>query len=534
MRASDWLLTPEERGNPATRLDSRHPGGEAWSRGNLVRPLIHGATYLAELKRAVDRMDRGDLLVFTDWRGDPDELLTPESRTEVSSVLCRAASRGVDVRGLIWRSHLDRFQLSEAENRHLGEELNKAGGQGLLDMRVRLGGSHHQKFLVLRHRGRPEMDVAFVGGIDLCHSRRDDAAHGGDPQRQPMAAVYGPRPPWHDVQVAIRGPAVGDVETVFRERWEDPQPLSRNPIHLVADRLRHDDPAARRLPPQLPDPPPAGPHTVQLLRTYPYRIGRYPFAPNGERSVARGYTKALHRARRLIYVEDQYLWSAEVATTFAEALRAHSDLHLIAVLPHYPDQDGRTSLPPNLVGRERALSLIRAAGGDRVAVYGVENHAGTPVYVHAKVCVVDDVWASVGSDNFNRRSWTHDSEFSAAVLDETLDDRPPRFAGGPGEPPRAYARNLRLTLAREHLDRADGDDADLLDPRSAFEAFATAAHTLQDWQDRGRRGPRPPGRLRPLAEQPLSSATRLWATPLYRAFYDPDGRPRALRRRHAF
>ena len=59
-------------------------------------------------------------------------------------------------------------------------------------------------------------------------------------------------------------------------------------------------------------------------------------------------------------------------------------------------------------------------------MYGVENHAGTPVYVHAKVCVVDDVWAAVGSDNVNRRSWTHDSELSCAVLDEERDLRAPR------------------------------------------------------------------------------------------------------------
>ena len=531
MRLADWLLTPAERGNPATRLDARHPDGAAWSRGNLVRPLVDGATYFAELRRAVDRMEQGDLLVFVDWRGDPDERLTGEPGSEVARVLCRAADRGVDVRGLIWRSHLDYFQFSAAENRHLGEELDRVGAQGLLDMRVRVGGSHHQKFVVLRHPGRPELDVAFVGGIDLCHSRRDDATHAGDPQPQPMAAAYGPRPPWHDVQLAIRGPAVGDVETVFRERWEDRQPLSRNPVHLVTDLVRHDDPAARRLPPPLPDPPPAGPHTVQLLRTYPRRAGRYPFAPDGERSVARGYSKALHRARRLVYLEDQYLWSVEVATTFAEALRARPELLLIAVLPHHPDQDGRTSLPPNLVGRQRALALIRAAGGDRVAVYGPENHAGTPVYVHAKVCVVDDVWASVGSDNVNRRSWTHDSELSAAVLDETVDDRPPRPAE---DAPRRYARDLRLALAREHLDRADGDDGDLLDPGSAFDAFRRAAAALQDWHDRGRSGPRPPGRLRPLADQPLSRLTRLWATPLYHAVYDPDGRPRPLRRRRAF
>ena len=93
--------------------------------------------------------------------------------------------------GAWWRSHLDQFEFSERENRHLGDDIEAAGGKCLLDMRVRPGGSHHQKFAVLRRNGRPEEDVAFVGGIDLCHGRHDDAGHGGDPQAQPMAASYG-------------------------------------------------------------------------------------------------------------------------------------------------------------------------------------------------------------------------------------------------------------------------------------------------------------------------------------------------------
>jgi len=510
-----WFLSSRERANPATRLDTRHPDGVAWTEGNLVRPLIHGATYFAELHQRILQMRDGDLLMFVDWRGDPDERLTDTPDAEVGTVFAEAARRGVDVRGLVWRSHWDRLAFSAAENRHLGEEINAAGGQCLLDMRVRTGGSHHQKFVILRHHDRPELDVAYLGGIDLCHSRRDDASHLGDPQRQPMAAVYGPRPPWHDVQVAISGPAVGDVETVFRERWADPHALSRSPLGWLADRVRQDQPRITPLPPQRPDPSPAGPHPVQLLRTYPRRAGGYSFAPRGERSVARGYTKAINQARHLIYIEDQYLWSPEVAATFATALGKHPGLHLIAVLPHFPDQDGRISKPPNLVGRERAIATLRKAAPGRVAFYGLESPDGVPVYVHAKVCIIDDQWASVGSDNFNRRSWTHDSETSAAVCD------------------RGYARALRLNLAREHLDRIGPVD-DLHDPVDTFTTFADSAAHLQRWHDSGCQGDRPPGRLRPVNEGALSRFTRAWARPLYRLIYDPDGRPFDLKVRRSF
>jgi len=529
----DWLLTSQERGNPATTLDARHAGGAAWSAGNQVRPLVHGAAYFAELLAGVNELRAGDSLLFTDWRGDCDELLAGAG-SEVSRVLCAAARRGVMVKGLVWRSHLDRLQFSARENRRLGDAVEAAGGECLLDMRVRPGGSHHQKFVVLRHPGRPGLDVAYVGGIDLSHGRHDDAGHAGDRQAQPMAAVYGNRPPWHDIQVAIRGPAVGDVEAVFRERWEDPAPLSRNPVRRLRSLARRQDTHAGSLPPQLPDPAPRGSHAVQLLRTYPDRRRGYVFAPDGERSIARGYLKVLGRARSLIYLEDQYLWSPQVATPIAEALTANPGLHLIAVIPRYPDQDGRLSLPPNIVGHNLALEILHRSGGDRVAVYGIENHDGTPVYVHAKAFVIDDVWASVGSGNLNRRSWTHDSELSCAVLDATPDPREPRMPGGPGQHARGYARDLRLTLAREHLDRPAGDDADLCDPRSAFTAFARSAAALDAWHAEGRPGQRPPGRLRAYQMPSLSWWTRTWATPLYRCLYDPDGRPPALRRASAF
>ena len=527
MALEDWLLTERERGNDATRIP-------AWSEGNLTEPLVHGQEYFDRLVSEVERLGPGDHLFFTDWRGDPDELLR-DGGPSVGELLMDAAERGVCVRGLVWRSHTDRVRFSSEENRSLDEEIEHAGGEVLLDQRVKRFGSHHQKLVVMRHPGAPERDVAFAGGIDLCHSRRDDARHRGDPQSVEMAEAYGKNPPWHDVQLQVRGPAVGVLDSCFRERWDDPtNPDSDDAPAWFSDKIRHARLHADPLPDQPPDPLPCGPHTVQTLRTYPKIRPAYDFAPDGERSVARGYTKAVRRARRLIYLEDQYMWSSDVAELFAKALRDNAELHLVIVVPRIPDQDGAFALPPNEVGRDQALDLCRRAGRDRVHVFDIENHSGTPVYVHAKVCVVDDTWLSVGSDNFNRRSWTHDTELSNAVLDGTLDKREPRDPGGLGDGARVLARDLRLRLAREHLDRVDGDDADLVDPVSFVAAMNAAAHQLDEWHARGRLGPRPPGRLRPHRTQPLGRITRLWATPVYRFFYDPDARPRRLRRTGTF
>jgi phosphatidylserine/phosphatidylglycerophosphate/cardiolipin synthase-like enzyme len=496
--------------------------------GNTAEPLIHGRTYFDRLVTEVEKLGEGDHLFFTDWRGDPDERMRDDGPT-ISELFCAAAKRGVVVKGLLWRSHIDKLQYSEEENRSLGDDIAAAGGEVLLDQRVRRGGSHHQKVVILRHPGEPECDVAFAGGIDLCHSRRDDADHRGDPQPIAMNAAYGRNPPWHDVQLAMRGPVVGALDLAFRERWTDPTPLDQHgPISTVQDKLRHADLHADRLPEQPPDPPECGPLAIQVLRTYPAMRPPYRFAPLGEQTIARGYTKAIKRARRLIYLEDQYLWSSEVAKLFAEALRENHELHLIAVVPRYPDVDGRFALPPNNVGREEAISLCRRAAPERVHVFDVENHEGTPVYVHAKVCVVDDVWASVGSDNFNRRSWTHDSELSCAVLDETVDGRTPADPAGTGDGARSFARDLRLTLLREHLD-AD-DDTELIDPDEVVRRVTASADALRDWHRGGRSGPRPPGRLVPHETERLPWYQRLWAVPAYRLIYDPDGRPWRARR----
>ena len=216
---SDWFLPADER---------------PWTTGNLVVPHVHGADFFARLLEVVGATEAGDRIYLTDWRGDADERLAADGPT-VADLMSSAGRRGVEVRALLWRSHPG--ELNSEENTHLGAVINESGGEALLDERVRRGGSHHQKIVVVRRRGRPDEDVAFVGGIDLSHGRRDDAAHAGDPQAPPLDKRYGPTPPWHDAMAEIRGPAVAHVLDTFAERWDDPTPLDhRNPYRAVVHR----------------------------------------------------------------------------------------------------------------------------------------------------------------------------------------------------------------------------------------------------------------------------------------------------------
>src|ERR1019366_6368174 len=293
------------------------------------------------------------------------------------------------------------------------------------------------------------------------------------------------------------------------------------------------DRVALALPEPLADPPPGGGHAVQILRSYPSRRPRYPFAPDGERSVARGFAKAIKRARSLIYLEDQYFWSVEIAKLLATELRRQPQLQLVVVVPRFPDKDGRVSGPPSRFAQQRAIDIVQAAGGDRVGIYDVQNDVGSPIYVHAKVCVIDDVWATVGSDNLNRRSWTHDSELSCAVIDSELDDRNPLDPGGLGDGSRRFARELRLSLWAEHLGRSP-EDPELLNLANCLALWEETAGELASWKTHPGRRARPPSRVRSHEILAVPPGSQRWAEVAYRLIFDPDGRPYRLRRRHTF
>jgi phosphatidylserine/phosphatidylglycerophosphate/cardiolipin synthase-like enzyme len=498
-----WFLAPEERGNESTDIDALV--GVPWTTGNRVTALIHGHEYFQRLDSVLSELRGGDTLLIADWRGDPDERLV-DGGSPIGPTLHGLASRGVNVFGLIWGSHSRLLGFDAGGDRHLAQVANAGGARIVLDRRVLPGGSHHQKLVLLHFKSDPSRDVAFVGGIDLCHGRRDDERHLGDPQREQFDEAYGTSAPWHDVQAEVRGPAVAQLWQTFRERWNDPTPPSRLwPLRSMA--FGAEEATREHLEPMTPSGATGSGSGVQVLRTYPSRRTPFPFAPEGERSIARLYLRLFERARSLIYVEDQYMWSSTIGKAIARAMDNSPDLILIAVVPRYPERSGRLTRTAYQLGQSELFDAIREVDPNRVAVFDLENERGTPIYVHSKVVVVDDEIAVIGSDNLNMRSWTHDSELALAV------------GPGEGDDDRTFARSLRRDLWREHL----GTDQLPDDPRDALRLWHDTAERLERWHAQGT-GERPPGRVRVHDTGRPPRASRL-AHLLYRRLLDPDGRP---------
>ena len=386
--------------------------------------LVHGATYF---DRAGDRSRgaaaSGDHLFFTDWRGDPDESCATADRPSPSrsARLPNAASWSRACCGAhTWTGSNTAKRRTSTRRGHRACGWRGAcwtSGSGS-------GGSHHQKLGGAPASGGAVARCGVRAAVSTCATPAATTNRTAVIRRRSQHVETLRRPP----AVARRAAAAeragrrrarhsrsGSAGTT-RRRWTRCR-RSRG----SRTKLRGADLKAGRLPEQPPIPPQCGPHAVQVLRTYPDAHFEYDFAPNGERSVARGYSKAVRRAEAADLprgpVPVVEAGRATCSPCTAEQSRAASRRGGAAV----PDVDGRLALPPN-IDWPSSGHRVRVRRPARQRVHRLrcrEPRRRTPVYVHAKVCVVDDVWACVGSDNFNRRSWTHDSELSCAVLDDT-------------------------------------------------------------------------------------------------------------------
>ena len=328
------------------------------------------------------------------------------------------------------------------------------------------------------------------------------------------------------MMAAISGPAVHDVETVFRERWLDPTPLTRNVVLFAKDKLLGMDMDPDPLPEQAPPPPPVegGTHAVQLLRTYPnLRHGRdYPFARGGERSVARGYTKALTKARRLIYVEDQYLWGLHVGDVFTQALRDNPELRVIAV---------RALLPRPRGGRRPHPAPARPPPRDarddgRRARPGRASTASRTTPARRSTCTPSAASSTTpGPPSAPTTSTAAPGPTtpSSPRSSSTPRGSTPTGCASPSPPSTSAAVATPAAVGRLRRPRRD-----------VRRLRADGRRASTTGTPPGSVGPRPPGRLRRLQPPDLPRLKRALALPLYLRLHDPDGRPGPLRKKDEF
>jgi phosphatidylserine/phosphatidylglycerophosphate/cardiolipin synthase-like enzyme len=270
---------------------------------------------------------------------------------------------------------------------------------------------HHEKLVIV------DGEIAFVGGIDLTSLGGDRFDSSDHPSRGTIG--------WHDASTRLAGPAVADVADHFASRWQA----------VTGERLA-----------PTPPPPPAGEHEVQIVRTVPEKI--YDFLPQGDFRILESYQRAIRAAQSLIYLENQFLWAPQIVEMLLGKLRnpPTDRFRLVVLLPAKPNNGADDT-------RGQLAQLVEADdGAGRFLAATLSSRTGQlagPLYVHAKIGIVDDRWLTIGSANLNEHSLFNDSEMNVVSCDPTL------------------ARETRLRLWSEHLElpteEVDGDPTDVVD-----------------------------------------------------------------------
>ena len=164
---------------------------------------------------------------------------------------------------------------------------------------------------------------------------------------------------------------------------------------------------------------------------------------DGEFSNHDQYIHAIRSAREYIYLENQAISVRPILEELVAAV--NRGVAVVMVLPMVagePFRNERCAL-----AHSPHFTLAGLAGRDA-------DGTRHPVHVHAKLMIVDDVWATAGSCNLHRYSMYGNSELNVAFADVVT------------------VRALRCELLAEHL----GQDTAALDGRSALQVFRAVAY----------------------------------------------------------
>jgi len=254
------------------------------------------------------------------------------------------------------------------------------------------GGSHHQKIVVV------DDAIAFCGGLDLTCQRWDTTAHAPDDPHRMVADQ--PYPPFHDLMIAVDGEAARELARIARERWLASTEEEIPPVRAQADPW----PAVLR--PDITDLP------VAIAVTFPESDPH-----EGKREVEALYLDMIARAKRYIYIENQYFTAHKIGEALKARLQEPGGPEIVVVtrlLSHgWLEENTMTVL------RDKMVERLREADAEgRFNVYYPEMPGlaeGTCIDVHSKMMAVDDEWLRIGSANINNRSMGVDTECDVAV-----------------------------------------------------------------------------------------------------------------------
>ena len=243
---------------------------------------------------------------------------------------------------------------------------------------------------------------AFLMGSSFKQSYFNDARHAILDTRHHGSLL-------HDVSLEVAGPAVAKIDKTFQTFWKatTDEPLVKfEPV--LTENLPGDDVAS-----------------VQVLRTLPGGIFKAKDLgdedlPHGETGILEAYQRAIHNAERFIYLENQYFTSPEIVDALIQRLNdtSKSKLQLIFVLNSRPDLPGYPGKQIDIINR---LQGPVSKHGHQMGVYSLWTRDETPIlgspgktkfeimpiYVHSKVAIVDDVWATVGTANLDGTSMNY-------------------------------------------------------------------------------------------------------------------------------
>lgn len=285
-----------------------------------------------------------------------------------------------------------------------------------LDSAATLGASHHHKIVVI------DDCVAFCGGIDMTSNRWDTPEHRDrDPRRiDPNGSPYAP---WHDATTILEGPAAAALGELSRDRWRKAGGTALAPVQRCGDCWPDGlDAEFRNI-------------SVAICRSRPGGDDEMPV-----REIEATYLALIARARRSLYAESQYFASRRIAEAIARRLEEPAGPEIVLINP----SRSMGWLEPVAMDTARARlcgALRRLDRYGRLRLYHPFTEAGEPIYVHAKMMIVDDEVLHVGSSNMNNRSMRLDTE-----CDVTIDAAHPGNEGAAGE-----IRALRDSLLAEHL-----------------------------------------------------------------------------------